>query len=201
MYAYWWRLARPGWLFGAAATALAIAVTALVLGWADDVPGTLYTGHWINLVVAAAAAAPLRDPAAAVLDATPYPRRRRRLAPIGCVLLSAALLWLAFAAIQAARVPGVPWGGLALETAGMCAVACAIGTWCSDRVDPGVAGSAAPALLVLFDGTLPLGPWLTADPGPRWAAGRTGWAMLAVAGITALVVRLRDLGRQDDHHR
>jgi hypothetical protein len=108
MYMYSWRLARPRWLVDAAATALAIAEAALVLGWADDVPGTLYTGHWINLVVAAAAAAPLRDPAAAVLDATPYSRRQRRLAPISCVLHSAALLWLACAAVQATRVPVCP---------------------------------------------------------------------------------------------
>ncbi|MEU4238315.1 hypothetical protein [Actinoplanes sp. NPDC026619] len=192
MYTYRWRLARPGWLAGAAATALAVAVTALVLGWADDVTGTLFTGHWINLVVAATAAAPLRDPAAAVLDATPYSRRRRRLAPAGCALLAAALWWAAFAAAQARRVPGVPWAGLALETAGMCVVACATGMWCIGHADPGVTGSAVVALLLLFDGALPFGPWLTAEPGPHWAAGRTAWAALAAAGLVAVLARSRN---------
>ncbi len=47
-------------------------------------------------------------------------------------------------------------------------------------------------LLGVVDQASPFGPWLTADPGPRWEAGR--WAWLAVTALAAATVAggLRD---------
>ncbi|MGK5685461.1 hypothetical protein [Actinoplanes sp. URMC 104] len=192
MGTYGWRLARPAWPAGASATVLAVAALAAVLDWADDVPGTLAVGRRTGLVVAAVAAAALRDPAAGVLDATPYPRRVRRLLPSACALLALAPAALVPALVQAGRVPGVPWSGLALEVAAMAALACAAGVWCTGRVDPGLVGWVAPMLLLLVDETTPMGPWLTAAPGPRWAEGRVGWAVAGAAGVVVLLAGLRD---------
>ncbi|MEU8616113.1 hypothetical protein AB0C29_49840, partial [Actinoplanes sp. NPDC048791] len=68
MVGYWMRLARPGWVAGACGAAVALGVISVVLGWADDGPGTVLTARRVMLVLVVAIAAPLRDPAAPVLD-------------------------------------------------------------------------------------------------------------------------------------
>jgi hypothetical protein len=196
MNTYWWRLSRPAWIAGTVAVACGVGLGAWALGWADDVDGTCWTFGRISIVIASAVAAPLRDLAAPVLDATPYPRRVRRLAPPACAVLVLVVAWLALAAVQAARVPDVPWGGLAVELAGMASVAMAVGVFGAGRVDPGLIGAGVLALIVLIDETTGVGPWLTATPGPHWQAGRTAWAILAVAGLLVLLAGLRDPARR-----
>lgn len=194
MTAYWWRLSRRGWLAGAATGVCAVVVLTRVLNLAGDVAGTVLVGHLINMVVASAVAAPLGDAAAAVLDATAYPRLPRRLAPSGCALLQLATIWLTVAAAQATRVGGVPWGGLAVEAAAMTAVACAAAASGAGRADPGLVGTGVLALIVTIDQSMPAGPWLTADAGPRWEAGRVAWLLLGAAGAVIVLLRLRDPG-------
>jgi hypothetical protein len=191
---YWWRLARRGWIAGAAAGICAIVILTLILGGVDDVAGTVSVGHLIDMVIATAVAAPLRDVAAAVLDATEYPRLLRRLAPSGCALLPLAVLWLTVAAAQATRVAGVPWGGLAVEAAAMATIACAAGACCAGRADPGQVGTGVLALIVLIDETAPLGPWLTAGLGPRWDSGRVAWVLLGAVGAGLVLYQVRDPG-------
>jgi hypothetical protein len=192
MTAYWMRLARPGWLIGTSVTAVGLAVASTVLGLADDVPGTVLTARRVMLVLVAALAAPLRDLAATVLDGTPYSRPGRRLAPSAVAAAGMLVVALALAVIQAGRVAGVPWAGLVAEATGMAAVAVAAAAWCPARVDPVFAAITAVVLLVTLDQASPFGPWLTADPGHRWDAGR--WAWLAVTGLGAAAIAggLRD---------
>jgi hypothetical protein len=195
MKTYWWRLSRPAWLAGAAAVAVALYAAAWALGWSDDVDGTCWTFGRLSIVVASGVAAPLRDRAAPVLDATPYARRLRRLTPPAGALLTLGGVWFALAVIQAVRVPGVPWGGLVVEAVAMAAVAGAAGALVAGRADPGLVGAAVLTLIVLADETTGIGPWLTAWPGPHWTAGRTAWAVLAVLAAAVTVAALRDPAR------
>jgi hypothetical protein len=80
----------------------------------------------------------------------------------------------------------VPWDVLALEAAGTCAIACAAGAWAGPRVDPGLAGNAAPTLLVLFAETTALGRYL--DDGSTWA-------VLTLVGLVFLLIGARDPAR------
>jgi hypothetical protein len=192
MTGYRWRLSRPAWIAGAAATAVALYAATWALGWIGDVNGTCWAFGRISIVVAAGVAAPLRDRAASVLDVTPYARRKRRLIPpLGAALVLGGT-WLALAVVQATRVRGVPWGGLALEAVAMVAVAGAVGALVADRVDPGLAGAGTLTLIVLIDETTGIGPWLTAWPGPHWTAGRTAWAVFAVVATAVTLAALRD---------
>jgi hypothetical protein len=190
--AYWLRLARPGWVVGASGTAVGLGVAYAAVGRADDVPGTVVTARWVMLVLVAALAAPLRDLAAAVLDGTPYSRRGRRLAPTAMAAAALLVVALVMAVIQHGRVAGVPWSGLALESAGFAAVALAAAAWCPSRVDPVFAAIASVVLLVVVDQASPLDPWLTAVPGPRWEAGRWIWVAVTLLGGAAVVGGLRD---------
>jgi len=192
MMVYWMRLARPGWLIGASGAAVGLAVASTALGWADDVPGTVLTARRVMLVLVAALAAPLRDLAATVLDGTPYSRPGRRLAPSAVAAAGLLVVALALAVIQAGRVAGVPWPGLAAEAMGMAAVAVAAAAWCPARVDPVFAAITAVVLLVTLDQAAPFGPWLTADPGHRWDAGRWAWLAVTGLGATAIAGGLRD---------
>ena len=196
MNAYRWRLSRPAWLAGAAVVAVVLYLGVWALGWTDDVNGACWAFGRVSLVLASAVAAALRDRTAPVLDATPYARLLRRLAPPGLTALAAAVVWVALAAAQAHRVPGLPWGGMAVEAAGMVAVACGAGVLATRRADPGLVGAAVLTVIVLIDETTGIGPWLTAWPGPRYAAGRAAWAVLAVAAAVVVVAALRDPARR-----
>jgi len=180
---YWWRLSRPGWLAGAAATGAAIALAGPPAGAA--------AGHAVNIALATAVAAALRDPAAEVLDAAPRRRARRRLAPVGCAVLAAAATWPAATALLAARAPGLPWRGLAVEAAAMVAVACAAGVRCADA-EPGLAGAGVLAVVVLLDQGIPGGSWLTGEPGPRWDRGREAWVLIGLAAAVVVLAGVRD---------
>ena len=200
---YWLRLARPGWVAGAAGTAIGLGVAYVALGWADDVPGTVVAARWVMLVLVAALAAPLRDPAAAVLDGTPYSRPGRRLAPAAMAATVLIVVALLLAVVQHGRVAGVPWPGLAIESAGLAAVALAAAAWCPPWVDPVFAAIAAMVLLVVVDQASPSGPWLTAVPGPQWEAGRWIWLGVTILSGPAIVGGLRDpaaRGRIRHHH-
>jgi hypothetical protein len=192
MNAYWWRLSRPAWLAGAAAVAVAVYAAAWALGWSDDVAGTCWTFGRISIVTAAGVAASIGDRAAPMLDATPYLRLVRRLAPPACAATALGAVWLSLALVQAARVPDVPWAGLVLEAVAMAAVAGALGAAGAARVDPGLVGGGVLALIVVADETSGIGPWLTAWPGPHWTAGRTAWAVLAVIAAGVTLAALRD---------
>ena len=197
MTAYWMRLSRPGLVAGASAAAVGLGVASAALGWAGDVPGTVLAARQVILVLVVALAAPLRDLAAAVFDGTPYSRLRRRLAPPA--VAAAALLCVAstLATVQDRRVAGVPWPGLALEATGLAAVAVTAAAWCPARVDPVFAAITAVLLLVVLDQAAPLGPWLTAGPGPRWEASRWTWLAATVLGATTAVSGLRDPAGRD----
>ncbi|MCU7725233.1 hypothetical protein ODJ79_16005 [Actinoplanes sp. KI2] len=192
MNAYWWRLTRPGWLTGAIAAGCAVVVVPPMLGQDGGLPGVVFLGHGVNLVLATAAAAPLRDPAAPVLDAAPKPRVRRRLAPVGCAVLTLTVTWPAIMALLAARVPALPWGGLAVEAAAMIAIACAAGVRCTGRADPGLAATGVLALIVLLDQGTALGPWLTGGPGSGWRTSREAWAVLGAGAVLLTLFGLRD---------
>jgi len=192
MHAYWWRQTRPGWLTGAAVVGCAVVVVPQLLGEAGDLPTVISTGHGLNLVLATAAAAPLHDPAAAVLDAAPFPRARRRLAPVGHAILVLVVAWPAIMAVPAVRVPGMPWRGLAVEAVAMIAIACAAAVRCADRTDPGLAGAAVLAVIVLIDHGTSHGPWLTGGPGPGWVASREAWALLGAGGTLVALLGLRE---------
>jgi len=192
MMVYWVRLARPGWLIGASGAAVGLVAASTALGWADDVPGTVLTARRVLLVLVAALAAPLRDLGATVLDGTPYSRPGRRLAPAAVAAAGLLVVALALAVIQAGRVAGVPWPGLAAEAMGLAAVAVAAAVWCPARVDPVFAAITAVVLLVTLDQASPFGPWLTADPGHRWDAGRWAWLAITGLGATAIAGGLRD---------
>jgi hypothetical protein len=192
MNRYWMRLARPGWLAGASSTAVGLGVASAALGWADDVPGTVLTARRVMLVLVVALAAPLRDRAAAVLDGTPYSRPGRRLAPTGVAAAALLVPAVGLAAIQAGRVAGASWLGLAAEAIGLAAVAVAAAAWCPARLDPVYPAITAVVLLVLLDQVSPFGPWLTADPGERWDAGRWAWLAVTALGAAAAAGGLRD---------
>ncbi|WP_433723104.1 hypothetical protein ACQP2Y_45825 [Actinoplanes sp. CA-051413] len=194
MMRYWTRLARPGWVAGASGTAVGLAVASAAVGWADNVPGTVHSARPVMLVLAVALAAPLRDLAAAVLDSTQFSRPGRRLAPPAVAATELLVVALALAVLQATRVRGAPWAGLAVEAVGMAAVAVAAGTWCPARVDPVFAAITAVGLLVLLDQASPFGPWLTAGPGHRWEAGRWAWLAVTALGLVAIAGGLRDPG-------
>ena len=189
---YRMRLARPGWVAGTAGAAVGLGTASAALGWADDQPGTVLTARRVLLVLVGALAAPLRDPAAAVLDGTPYRRWIRRLAPPGVAATALCAVALALAAAQDGRVAGAPWAGLAVEAMGMAAVAVAAAAACPARIDPVLPALAAVALLVTLDQASPVGPWLTAGPGPRWDAGRWGWLAVTGLGAAAIAAALRD---------
>jgi hypothetical protein len=167
-------------------------VASAALGWADDVPGTVLTARRVMPVLVVALAAPLRDLAAAVLDGTPYSRPGRRLAPSAVAAAALLAVALVLAVIQAGRVAGVPWPGLAAEAVGMAAVALAAAAWCPARIDPVFAAITAVVLLVVLDQASPFGPWLTADPGDRWDAGRWAWLAVTALGAAAAAGGLRD---------
>jgi hypothetical protein len=187
MLGYRWRLARPGWLAGGAILIAAIALTAVALGWSEDVAGTVFTAHRMTIVLATVAAAAFKDRAAAVLDATAYHRKRRRLAPPGLALVTVGPVVIAWGLVQAVRLDGVPWPTLALESAGMCAIAGAAGAWTPVRADPGLIGAAVPTLLVLVAETTPLA---------RYLDDASTWAVLTPVGAVLLLVGLRDPARQ-----
>jgi hypothetical protein len=192
MTRYWMRLARPGWVAGASGAAVGLGVASAALGWADDVSETVLTARRVMLVLVVALAAPLRDLAAAVLDGTPYSRPGRRLAPSAVAAAALLVVALTLAVIQAGRVAGAPWPGLAAEAVGMAAVAVAAAAWCPARVDPVFAAITAVVLIVVLDQASPSGPWLTADPGPRWEAGRWAWLAVTALGVVAAAGGLRD---------
>jgi hypothetical protein len=196
MNAYWWRLIRPGWFTGAAAVGCAVVVVPQLLGEVGDLPAAISAGHGVNAILATAAAAPLRDPAAAVLDAAPYPRARRRLAPVGHAVFVLTVTWLALMALQALRVPGMPWGGLAVEAVAMIAIACAAGIRCTGCTDPGLAGAAVLAVIVLIDQGTAHGPWLTGGPGQGWETGREAWPLLGAGGMLVMLLGLREPARR-----
>jgi hypothetical protein len=150
------------------------------------------TARRVMLVLVVALAAPLRDRAAAVLDGTPYSRPARRLAPTAVAAAALLVPAVALAVIQTGRVAGTSWPGLAAEAIGMAAVAVAAAAWCPARVDPVFAAITAVVLLVLLDQMSPFGPWLTADPGHRWDAGRWAWLAVTVLGAVAAAGGLRD---------
>jgi hypothetical protein len=192
MTVYWIRLARPGWVAGTSGAAAGLGAASAALGWADDVPGTVLTARRVMLVLVVALAAPLRDPAAAVLDGTPYSRPARRLAPAGVVAAALLVVALTLAVVQAGRVTGAFWPGLAAEAVGMAAVAVAAAAWCPARIDPVFAAIAAVVLVVTLDQASPSGPWLTADPGHRWEAGRWAWLAITALGAAVIAAGLRD---------
>ncbi|WP_306206401.1 hypothetical protein [Actinoplanes sp. RD1] len=184
MAAYRWRLARPSWLAAATALAAGIAALAAATGSADDAAGTLSAARRIDVVLAAAVAAALRDQAAAVHDATPRPRWARRLAPAACALTVLGGGWLLLACVQSTRVRDLPWAELAVEAAALTAVACAAGLWTGLRTDPGLTAGGALALLVLTAETTPL------------LAGRRAWILVALAALAVATRGLRDPARR-----
>jgi hypothetical protein len=194
--AYWLRQARPGWVAGTSGTGVGLGVAYVVLGRADDVPGTVTAARSVMLVLVAALAAPLRDLGAAVFDGTPYSRPGRRLAPAAMAATAVLVVTVLLTVVQHGRVAGVPWPGLAVEPAGLAAVALAAGAWCPPRVDPVFAAIAAVVLLVVVDQASPFGPWLTAVPGARWEAGRWIWVAVTVLGGAAVAGGLRDPARR-----
>lgn len=185
-------LARPEWVAGTALAATGLAVLLALTGGADDVRGGIVCLRFVVAVLAGGAAAALLDSAAAVLDATPYPRLRRRLAPPLLAFFALATVGLAICITQAARVPGIPWPALALQSMGLLAAGGAAGACLHRRLDPGLVAPFAGVALLVADARMPWGPALTAPPGPDWARSQIAWGLLAVGLLVITAIALRD---------
>lgn len=138
---------------------------------------------FVIAVVAAGVSYVLDDPAAAILDATPSSRPRRRAVRLTLTLPVAAVLWLAVVLPLWALRPGVPPAGPAhLALATLLAVVLA-----GSAVGGGVAG--APLVLgVAVAGTALPAPWaLSVGAGQS----RNWLVVLALAG-SALFLLSRD---------
>jgi tetrahydromethanopterin S-methyltransferase subunit C len=95
-------------------------------------------------------------------------------------------------------------GWLAGAAAGICALVIltrilhraddVAGTVSVAHVSNMVVATGVLTLIVLIDQTTPLGPWLTADLGPRWDTGRTAWTLLGATGAGLVLLQLRDPG-------
>jgi hypothetical protein len=193
---YWLRLARPGWIIGTAIAAVALAMLQARVGLADDIPGSITTARLVAAVLSIGVAAAFLDTTAAVLDATPYPRSRRRLTPPALTLAALLAVGAALAAAHAARVPGVPWPALTFESIGLVTLAAATGATCRGSVDPGLIAPIAGIGLITLDARAPWEPVLTAPPGPDWARAHLAWAALIIIGLAIGATRLRDPARK-----
>jgi hypothetical protein len=161
-------------------------------GLADDVAGSINAGRLVAAVLSIGVAAAFLDPAAPVSDAAPYPRLRRRLIPPALSLTALAGVGAALAIAQAARVPGVPWPALLLQTAGLLSLSAATAAAFANRVDPGILAAITVVGLITLDARSPWGPILTAAPGDDWDRANIVWAILTVALAAIVAVGLRD---------
>ncbi|MEV0533084.1 ABC transporter [Kitasatospora sp. NPDC050463] len=139
----------------------------------------------------------LDDAAARTTVVVPVPRLLQRTVRLLPVLVVAALTWTGVAALARLAVAAearalYPWGGLALEAAGLAAVALALSAL-GLRFTEGEHGAmtAAPGLLLLVITAilLPDAAALFVSPGhPHWQAAHQAWAVLLVLGLAAAVL-------------
>jgi hypothetical protein len=138
---------------------------------------------FVIAMAAAGLSSVLDDPAAAIVDATPASRPRRRALRLGLTLPVAAVLWLAVVLPLWSLRPGVPPVGPAhLAFATLVAVVLA-----ASAVGGGVAGAPV-ALALAVAGTAVPSPWTLAVVTGQ---SRNWLIVLALAGA-GLVVLSRD---------
>lgn len=189
---YWIRHSRPGWLVGAALTAALVGLLLVLAGLSDSVPDTVNAARTVGAVLCIAVAAGFADPSAAVLDGTPFRRRRRRLTPPALTLITLTAVGSALAGVQAARVPGVPWPAIALQWLGLVMVSAAVGAACRGRVEPGLVAPFVVVGLLTLDARAPWDPILTAPPQARV---HLAWLAVIVTAASVVAVGLADPGR------
>jgi hypothetical protein len=153
---------------------LAASAAALLLAQADA------PAAFVLAAVASGLAFVLDDPAAAILDATPASRPRRRALRLALTVPLAALLWVAVVQPLWSSHSAEPAGGPArLALAALVAVVLA-----AAAVGGGVAGGPA-AWAVVIAGTILPAPWgLSVAPGQS----RNWIILLALAGAVLLIL-------------
>lgn len=190
---YWIRNLRPAWLVGAALTAALVGLLLALAGSSDSVPNTINAARAVGAVLCIAVAAGFADPAAAVLDGTPFRRWRRRLTPPALTLGAVTAVGSALAAVQATRVPGVPWPAIALQWLGLAMVSAAVGAVCRGRVEPGLVAPFVVVGLLTFDARAPWDPILTAPPQARV---HVAWSAVILIAGASVAAGLADPGRR-----
>jgi hypothetical protein len=173
------------------------AIGAVILGcsvaFAEDDPPLQYF-RLALVVLAAAAAFVLDEPAAAAVDAVPATRRARTVIRATAVAVPLAV-WVCGILALEQRHTATPTGALVVEGAGVLAVAVALACILriAGRVEPGeiaasVVGSAILGLIVFPQPrSVPLFP--TYDD---WAASTSLWGCLAVAAVILAIAASGD---------
>jgi hypothetical protein len=160
----------------------------IVVGAAAAVPLALADAPPAVVIAMAAAGLSyvLDDPAAAILDATPASRPRRRALRLGLTLPVAVVLWLAVVLPLWSLRPGAPgWGPAHLALASLVAVVLA-----GSAVRGGVVGAPL-ALAVAIAGTALPAPWALSV-----AVGQSrNWLIVLALAAAVLAVLSRDPAR------
>lgn len=200
----WQALPRPSVLGGCAAAGLLGAA-----GWRalDEPQGALMVLRGAAVLLACAVAFAVDDPSGDVLAASPTPLRRRVGLRILLAVAVAAAVWCGLLLLGRAAGGEPPAAALTLEalTLTVMGLAVALGVQRWRGVDcPGIlaAPAVAGAVLAAFAlpekwALLPLGPGL-----PGWQEAHERWAaLLAVAGVTALLATRDRAARRVSDHR
>ena len=160
---------------------IVVAAAAAVLLALTDTPATIAIA-----LAAAGLSYVLDDPAAAILDATPASRPRRRVLRLGLTLPLAVVLWLAVVLPLWSLRPGVPPTGPAhLALATLVAVVLA-----GSAVGGGVAGGPLALAVALAATALPA-PWAM----PVAVGQSRNWLIVLALATAGLVVVSRDRPR------
>lgn len=146
----------------------------------------------VAVLLAAALALSVDEPAAAVLDATPTPMVRRLAGRVLCCALVVVPAWLAALGLAALRGADVPVAALTLEACALgslaVAVPLALRRWWR-VLEPAVV--AGPLLLggLVAAAHLPRDLVLLAGSpaDPAWDAAHARWSLLLVGGLALLV--------------
>jgi hypothetical protein len=172
-----------------AGSALTVLLTLLSLA----VPSSFPAASWVALAgVAGAAAFVLDDGAAAVVDATPYPLRRRTVARSTATVLPLAV-WTGCVLLLDARYPETPsWLALLAGAASMAAgVAAAAVARRAGWAEPGELVSLSLGGLLIGAALLPPAIREVTPYDPRPAAA-TWWTVLAGLAAVTLTAAVRD---------
>jgi len=143
-------------------------------------------------IVAGGLALVLDDPAAAILDATPAARPRRRWLRLGLTVPVTAVLWLAVVQpLWSLRTAAPPVGPANLALAALVAVVLA-----GAAIGGGAAGAPAALAVALAGFTLPAPLTLPVAPGQS-----RNWTIVLTLAVGCLVIASRDPGTRPRRRR